>query len=88
MEKFNKNEWQSEICPQNQKLFMASSCSYVDGDEIADCKRSKSIDFSKFDDVTETERICSPLLYSDFLTHIDLDTIKRHSTPMVFDERT
>ena len=72
---FNKNEWQDEVCPPPLSQFDVTSCSYIDGDEYADCRLSVAIDFSKFTEIqTNTELICSPLLYSSWLTHINFDT--------------
>ena len=71
LEKFNKNLWRDEVCPEPEALYYATSCTFVAGHELADCSLSKPIDFSSFNTVTETEKICSPILYDNFLTHLD-----------------
>ena len=38
MDYFDKNEWQSEICPANIYRFLVTSCSYLDGDESMNCR--------------------------------------------------
>ena len=85
---FNKNEWQDEVCPPALARFDVTSCSYIEGEDYADCSLSAQIDFQRFTEVqSDIEVICSPLLYSGFLTQRNSDTYEQHSTPMILDKK-